>query len=173
MRMRLIACALLSVWVAACSGNKSEPPKVTTDSSTTAVPIMSGDSFAFSARPSGKIPPLPAGSVTVVRFVVRNESLQLWPGKELETTDKALRLSYHILDQKGQVVTFEGLRTVIAVDVAPAAEVEVALQVKAPDTPGKYQLQPDVLQETVAWFGMTPPPKQNPPVAIEVTAAAK
>jgi hypothetical protein len=37
-------------------------------------------------------------------------------------------------------------------DVAPGAEVERALVVKAPDKEGDYVLELDMVQEGVAWF---------------------
>jgi hypothetical protein len=180
MRMRCLASALLIVSVGACSGNKSEPPASTGDvpkaSAETArvapapTPTLPADAYGFSARPSGVIPTLVAGSVTDVRFVFRNESQRIWPGSSLEKTDKPLNAAYHVLDQKGQLVTFEGLRAVISADVPPGGEVVVALHVQAPNTPGRYQLQPDLLQETVSWFGTSPPPKKNPPVPFQVVA---
>ena len=176
MGMRLFVCVLVSVGMAACSAEKKEPPApaATTEAAkppAPTVPLMPAESFAFSAQPSGKIPPMAAGSVTDVKFVFKNESPVAWPAKALSGTDKGLFASYHILDTKGVVLVFDGVRTPITDDVPPGGEVVVVLKAQAPEKPGRYQIQPDVVQETVVWFGVAAPSKKNPPVAIDVTAA--
>ena len=175
MRLRLRALLLMPALLAACSGSRHAVPDQGSNSSTassysTGVP-MAVESFRFSARPNGPIPPLVAGAVSEIAFVIKNESSLTWPGKALAETDRTLSAAYHVLNQNREVVMFDGFRTLITADVPHGREIVITLRVKAPETPGRYRLQPDVLPEYVAWFGVTSPPKNNPPVAIEVKAA--
>ncbi len=64
----------------------------------------------------------------------------------------AARLSYHWLDAGRQSAVFDGLRTPLAGELAPGAEVEAAVRVAAPAAPGRYYLVFDAVREHVAWF---------------------
>jgi hypothetical protein len=173
MKVRLIALPLVLALGSACSDSRNRTPDAGSNSGapassySTGVP-MAPASFAFSARQNGPIPPLVAGAVRDIAFVFKNESSLPWPARSLAETDKPMGAAYHILDPNGDVFMFEGFRSLITADVPPGHELVIELHVKAPDKPGRYLLQPDVLQETVSWFGMTPPRKNNPPVPIDV-----
>ncbi len=64
----------------------------------------------------------------------------------------AFHLSYHWLDETRQPAVFDGLRTALAEELAPGAEVETTVRIEAPATPGRYYLLLDAVREHVAWF---------------------
>jgi O-antigen ligase len=101
----------------------------------------------------GRVPKRMAPSQTVrLPVTIQNESSTVWPGKALLGTRKSLNVAYHWLDAAGNVVLGDGTRSPIVVNLAPGASFETTLSITAPDHPGLYLLQPDVVQENVAWF---------------------
>lgn len=63
------------------------------------------------------------------------------------------RASYHWLDaDTDRVVQYDGARTELPADVPPGASVDLAMQVRAPEKPGRYRLAWDLVQEHRLWF---------------------
>ena len=91
----------------------------------------------------------PQGTMFTLPVKVKNVSASAWSS---ETAEQAIRLSYHWLDLKKNMLIFEGQRTSLAGIVVPGGEQTVHLQVAAPAQPGRYILQVTLLQEGVAWF---------------------
>ncbi len=93
-------------------------------------------------------PRLPAEATRSVRLEVRNvgrSRWNSWGGRY------PIHLSYHWLDRDGGAVVWDGMRTPLPADIAPGARVTAALLVETPEVPGRYLLQPDVVQEAVGW----------------------
>lgn len=85
---------------------------------------------------------------------VINRSGQAWRGTQFHP----LNLSYHWLNEAGETVIFDGLRTPLP-DIAAGASVDVTLSVEAPRVPGRYRLVVVPVQEAHAWLdekGFTP-----------------
>lgn len=61
-------------------------------------------------------------------------------------------LSYHWYTVSGHVVVWDGERSVFAADVAPGQTATVSARVTAPDSPGKYTLHWDLVQDGITWF---------------------
>ena len=61
-------------------------------------------------------------------------------------------LSYRILRPDGTVVVGEGLRTPLPADIPPATATVVPVTVVAPDAPGDYVVEFDLVHEFVRWF---------------------
>jgi hypothetical protein len=61
-------------------------------------------------------------------------------------------LSYHWLDGRGAIVTFDGVRTLLPADLAPGDVVRVQATVRAPSRPGRYVLWWDLVHEHTTWF---------------------
>ncbi|WP_330114616.1 methyltransferase domain-containing protein [Pseudomonas sp. JS3066] len=62
-----------------------------------------------------------------------------------------LNLSYHWLDELGNVEHFEGLRTPLDQHLDAGSSGNYQLSVRAPSAPGKYVLQITTVQEQVRW----------------------
>jgi hypothetical protein len=56
------------------------------------------------------------------------------------------------LDNKGQLLTNMDGRYGLPSNLGPGRDVEVPLAITAPDKPGDYVLQLDMVQEGVTWF---------------------
>jgi hypothetical protein len=93
-------------------------------------------------------PQVRAGEAFTVPTRLFNRSRHTWKA------DGAARvnLAYHWLDESGQTVVKDGLRTQIPLPVPPGGQVSVEQKVIAPEAPGRYVLELDPVFETVAWF---------------------
>jgi N-acetylmuramoyl-L-alanine amidase-like protein len=97
-----------------------------------------GASYDVSAVPAS----LPTEMRALVAVTVKNSSTFAWgPG---------INLSYHLYNATGQLVTWDGLRTPLAIGAGQTATVKA--QIGDPLTAGTYTLKFDVVQEGVAWF---------------------
>ena len=65
---------------------------------------------------------------------------------------KPFFLSYHLLDNQGQLLEFDNARFPFPEEVRPGRSIEMAVPLKAPLDQGLYRLEFDCLQEGVTWF---------------------
>jgi hypothetical protein len=63
-----------------------------------------------------------------------------------------VHLTYHWLDEKGEFLVFEGIRTIIRYPLLPGESRNFLLNVVAPKTLGEYVLQVTMVQEGCFWF---------------------
>jgi hypothetical protein len=82
-----------------------------------------------------------AGTLGRVRAVVENAGSAAWRG---------LSVSYHWLDERGNPIVWDGIRT--AVEAAPGQSVELEAPVRAPIPPGAYRLAFDLVDEHRFWL---------------------
>lgn len=78
-------------------------------------------------------------------------------------------LSYHIYDEAGGLVEFEGARSAFPIELPPGAELTVPLQIQAPQAPGRYRLDVLSLQEGVLWHDEAP--IMSVPIVVDAGAA--
>ena len=78
-----------------------------------------------------------------------------------------VNLSYHWLDSEAVQTVAEGRRTALPRDLEPGGEIEVQQTFRAPDQPGTYVLELDMVRERVSWFARKRP-GQTLRVAVEV-----
>jgi phosphoglycerol transferase MdoB-like AlkP superfamily enzyme len=113
------------------------------------------DDHAFSII-RGRAPRiLAAGAEVRVKLELGNEGRRVW------RADGSFAVSYHWLDQDGNIVDWEGRRTRFPRQVGPGDTVEIDALLVAPQHPGSYRLQWDVVEEGVCWFSQrasVPPP---------------
>ncbi|WP_077177022.1 Wzt carbohydrate-binding domain-containing protein [Burkholderia cenocepacia] len=85
-----------------------------------------------------------------------NNSNQDW----ISLHSNPISLSYRWLDEGGEFVVFDGLRTPLpGGQLLRGKSVTVAMVVEAPKLPGRYELEAQPVQEMVCWFdecGFTP-----------------
>lgn len=89
------------------------------------------------------------GEDTFIDLTVTNTGRVTWqPGAE-----SPFRASYHWLDgDTDRVVQYDGARTELPADVVPGASATLAMQVRAPEKPGRYRIAWDIVQEHRLWF---------------------
>jgi hypothetical protein len=61
--------------------------------------------------------------------------------------------SYHWLDERGNAILWDGLRTPLPGAVEPGGRLQLELSVRAPIPPGRYRFAIDLVAEHRAWFG--------------------
>jgi MoaA/NifB/PqqE/SkfB family radical SAM enzyme len=66
--------------------------------------------------------------------------------------ENAVHLSYHWLEAEGRCVIFDGERTPLIPELAPATDRRYTLRVVAPEIPGNYALVVTAVQERIGWF---------------------
>ena len=109
-------------------------------------------------------PEMEAGAERVVELTIRNRGDEPWD------RDSGFKLSYHWLDEAGNVVVWDGLRSELGLIVLPGETVRVHARVMAPTVPGPYRLQWDVVQEGIRWLSELDHPTP-PSVPVRVRAA--
>ncbi|MFZ5595893.1 MAG: methyltransferase domain-containing protein [Bacillota bacterium] len=92
---------------------------------------------------------LKSGSEALLSVKIKNISDAIWPHLNGE---RAIRLGNHWLNEAGDVVINDDGRVPLPLSLRPGKEVNVLLPVMAPDVPGNYILELDMVQEAVAWF---------------------
>jgi hypothetical protein len=125
------------------------------------------DGFRAVIRPVGPPPTFRAGRPAELRAVVRNEGAAPWRARERDGEPYQLSLGNHWLDPSGRVLINDDGRTQLPRDLQPGEEIEVKLHVNAPNAPGDYLLELDMLQEGVSWFGLKGSPTARLPVRVE------
>jgi phosphoglycerol transferase MdoB-like AlkP superfamily enzyme len=117
------------------------------------LPVSIFAGYAFS-RLDGSAPRIMiAGSESVVGLVLQNDGARTW------LADGRFAVASHWLDRdrggvrtEGRGVHWEGRRTPFPVVVRSGESVEIEAVVAAPDRPGLWRLQWDVVEEGVCWF---------------------
>ena len=82
-----------------------------------------------------------------MRVVVRNEGAAIW------SPEAGDRMSYRWIDDDGEIVVRDGLRTPLPGPVAPGESVVLDVRVRGLATPGRYTLVLEMVREHVAWYG--------------------
>lgn len=66
--------------------------------------------------------------------------------------DEGIQASYHWLDERGNAIVWDGIRTPLPHPVEPGASLRLELAVRGPMPPGRYRLALDLVAEHRAWF---------------------
>ncbi|HUQ41835.1 MAG TPA: SpoIID/LytB domain-containing protein [Candidatus Limnocylindrales bacterium] len=124
-----------------------------------------GDNVANARRSAtyaAEAPVARPGDAATIAVTIRNLSDQTWDadGKT------PVRLSYHLYDEKGAVVAWDGVRTDLAADVAPGATQTIAMRVAVPGLTGTYTVAPDLIRDGVAWFSSGESPAGSFPLRV-------
>ena len=97
--------------------------------------------------------PLKTNARCVLNVLVKNISPCLWPSQSA-TADGNYRihLSYHVLNEQGTAITFDGTKIILPFDLGAGQQIELQAGITLPDQPGRYFIEFDMVQEKVAWF---------------------
>jgi hypothetical protein len=93
--------------------------------------------------------PVQAGTLIRARVEVENAGTAPWRTRGHED---GLFLSYHWLDDRGNPIVWDGLRTPLARVVAPGEMLAQELSIRAPIPPGRYRLAVDFVEEHRFWL---------------------
>lgn len=175
MRLRTLTCVLFAACaLAGCRGGggaansnagaQNQPTPVSTPG-----PLPEN---GFVAQLTLVEPPakLRAGQKETVQVRVKNASQVFWWARGGEINQRPDNMFYlaagnRWLKPDGALVTNMDGRYGIPTNLKPGEETEVPLGITAPNEPGEYLLEVDLLQEQVAWFS----DKGSPTARAKVT----
>jgi hypothetical protein len=105
---------------------------------------------------------LRAGALDAAVVALENAGTAAWrPG--------GVKLSYHWLDERGNPIVWDGLRTELERPVAPGERLRAELRLRGPIPPGRYLLAVDLVDEGRLWFEEV----GNAPLEREVEVARR
>lgn len=102
---------------------------------------------------------------------VRNISPVLWIANVRPDQRFRISLGNHWLAQDGAQIQLDDGRAPILMDMPPGAASDLVLTVQAPATAGNYQLELDMVQEVVGWFGQRGSKTVRLPVEVRPASA--
>ena len=123
-----------------------------TDLRATAAPL-SPEAMRASISCSNVPAAIVEGGRAKLDVLVRNTGGAEWPAVGDAEGRNAVRLRDRWLKTDGSIVRDEDASARIPFDMEPGDTAGLALNVSAPNEPGEYVLELDVVQEGVAWFG--------------------
>jgi len=110
------------------------------------------------------------GQSTTVDVKVTNMSNLRWmsvAAADSNVTPNSVALSYHIRTSDNLILVWDGLRTVLPGNIIePMHEILLHAKIRAPNFPGKYIIEYDMVQEGVSWF--SPKGAQTTSITLEV-----
>ena len=89
-----------------------------------------------------------------IRVAVRNTGNAVWLARERGLSPLQLSAANHWLDSSGNPVINDDGRGALPRDLRPGEEAEITFDVNAPQRPGDYLLEIDMLQEGASWFAL-------------------
>ncbi|HEU5237696.1 MAG TPA: hypothetical protein VFU37_11170 [Pyrinomonadaceae bacterium] len=102
-----------------------------------------------------------------IRVTVKNSSSVAWPVRERAAAPNQISVGNHWLDDSGKIIVNDDGRAILMQDLFPGQEADFSLTINAPSLRGQYQLEIDVLQENVSWFGLKGSKTLRVPVIVE------
>jgi phosphoglycerol transferase MdoB-like AlkP superfamily enzyme len=140
-------------WISEMDSNPPDPVPVT---------VVAGHAFEVLAASAPRL--MVAGSSTVAELVLRNEGGRTWlpDGRFAAASHWLEGRRGHVLPE-GRSVHWEGRRTPFPVAIASGETAALRLVVEAPQRPGLWRLQWDLVEEGVCWFSERmpePPPSR-------------
>jgi len=111
---------------------------------------------AFRAEIRVANPPahLSAGEPATVQVSIKNTSEVTWRGRDWTADPFQIAVGNHWLDGGGKTVINDDGRAPFTRDIRPGETIEIPLTINAPSRGGSYQLEIDLVQEGVSWFGL-------------------
>src|SRR5215213_1385661 len=95
-----------------------------------------------------ELPEIRAGATTPAVVELENAGTTTWRS----VGEAGVRLAYHWLDERGNPIVWDGIRTPLERPVAPGERLRASLALRGPIPPGRYRLELDLVDEGRAWF---------------------
>jgi tRNA (mo5U34)-methyltransferase len=121
-------------------------------------PQSSGDAVALLRHAAGEIecrsPALSCrpGEEFALGVTVRNTGTVTWRARPGPAGEPGVRLGAHLLTDRGSELHWDFGRADLPRDLAPAAEAPLELRLRAPQAPGRYTIELDLVAEGQFWF---------------------
>jgi hypothetical protein len=93
--------------------------------------------------------PVEAGARQLATVEAENAGSAVW---RTRGPGDGLFLAYHWLDERGNAIVWDGLRTPLERDVAPGERLRQAMALRGPIPPGRYRLAVDFVEEHKFWL---------------------
>ncbi len=90
-----------------------------------------------------------AGATGAARVLLENAGSATWRSRGTE----GVQLAYHWLDDRGNPILWDGIRSAFPAPVGPGERAELTVELLAPMPPGRYTLAFDLIEEHRYWFG--------------------
>jgi hypothetical protein len=103
------------------------------------------------------------GGMVEVDLRLENSGKQEWSSQ----INNPYLVSFHLLDEAGQLLKFDNARTALPHVIRPDEEALISVRVKAPLEKGNYQIEFDLLREGLAWFKDAGSPTLTIPLRVE------
>ena len=116
--------------------------------------------------PEGVPPSVPAGGTFEVFVRLQNRGDAPWPAAVHPEHRRNVTLGNHWKRRDGTLVALDDARAPLAFDLAPGEDTGLVIAPTAPDTPGGYFLDFDLVQEGVTWFETQGSPTARFPVQV-------
>jgi hypothetical protein len=145
---RTLGIAMFWLEVQTENGGVDNQPRDTTAANS---PLPAGG-YSADVEPLDAPTAMKPGQEAIVHVRVKNASGAVWAPLGKSDSTYQVRLGNHWLDEKGNVIDLDDARAILPYDLRPGMEIELVLNIKAPDIPGNYTLEFDMVQEHVTWF---------------------
>jgi hypothetical protein len=107
----------------------------------------------------------PAGDSAALELQVANVGNTLWLHRAHAQRGQ-IALGGHLRDDAGTLLVLDFLRAPLPHDVPPGHRVELRLDVRLPERPGRYRLELDIVDEGLEWFADS----GSPTLTLELVA---
>jgi hypothetical protein len=95
-----------------------------------------------------ELPEIRAGAATSAHVELENAGTTTWRS----LGEAGVRLAYHWLDERGNPIVWDGIRTALDRPVAPGEQLHATVVIRGPIPPGRYRLAVDLVDEGRTWF---------------------
>jgi hypothetical protein len=95
-----------------------------------------------------RIEPVRAGALASAQVEIENAGAVAWASRG----EEGIQLAYHWLDERGNAIVWDGLRTALPAPVGPGGRAVLAMRLRGPIPPGRYRLAIDLVDEHRLWF---------------------
>jgi SpoIID/LytB domain protein len=114
-------------------------------SSVAAAAVETNSIVTYIGYPGGPARP---GQTIEIPIGLRNRDVAAWPA----SGEGSVKLSYHLYDAAGLVVTWDGLRSTLPEDLPAGGGDVITMTVAAPALTGTYTVKPDLVRDGRGWF---------------------